>query len=133
MGTTEVIREGRLTSGTLIAILRLTGTAAAGLPAFSDPFLFAVAAAAFLLLTVVPTILLLLTFFVAPLVDFLVADILAGLRLLAVVAAFFTVFFLLAVEVAFLTVFFVLPLVVDFLAVFFLLAVAAGFFFETAF
>ena len=89
-------------TGTLMAILRLTGAAGADFPAFSTAFLLAVAAAAFLLLAVVAETLLLLTFLVAPLVDFLVAVFFAGFPLLAVVELFFTSFFLLAVVAAFL-------------------------------
>lgn len=95
IGATDVILEGRLTSGTLIAILRLTGAAAANFPAFSAPFLLPVAA--FLLLAVVTETLLLLTFLVAPLVDVLVAVCFVGFPLLAVAAVFLTVFFLLVV------------------------------------
>jgi len=123
IGATEVILDGRLTAGKLIAILRFTGASGADLPALSAPFL----------LVVVAETLLLLTFLVAPLVDFLVADFLAGFFLLAVAAVFFAVFFLLAVVAVFLVVFFLLAVATAFFAVFFLLFVVTVFFLEAAF
>lgn len=86
MGATDEILDGRLMSGMLIAIFRLTGVAVADLLPLSTPFLLAAVAAAFLLLAVAPeTFMVVLTF----LVDVLVETFFVGFPLLAGVAAFF--------------------------------------------
>ncbi len=91
MGAIDEILAGRLTTGILIAIFRLTAGAGADLDAFADSLLLTapVADAVFLLLRDFAETFSLLTFLLAPLVAVLVAVFLAGFPLAAGLATFF--------------------------------------------